>query len=243
MSNDNTNPHSNNDGNNGNNTDYTRKIRSFVLRQGRVTKAQKQALENLWPTFGIERDNTLLNFSQLFGNDAPITLEIGFGNGASLAEMAINAPERNFVGIEVHPPGVGNLLRLIGKHQLKNIRILNDDAVEILQHRITQGSLDRVQLYFPDPWHKKKHNKRRIVNAEFVRLLASRLHEKGILHMATDWEHYAQQMERVMLASTEFNSHFDTAFAPRPDYRPLTKFEQRGLKLGHGVWDLVFQKI
>ncbi|HHL19096.1 MAG TPA: tRNA (guanosine(46)-N7)-methyltransferase TrmB [Thiothrix sp.] len=222
---------------------YTRKIRSFVLRQGRVTKAQKIALETLWPIFGIERANTLLNFPQLFGNDAPITLEIGFGNGASLAEMAINAPKRNFVGIEVHPPGVGNLLRLIGDNQLKNIRILNDDAVEIIQQRIAPKSLDRVQLYFPDPWHKKKHNKRRIVTAEFVNLLASRLQDNGVLHMATDWEHYALQMERVMLAAPTFKSSFESAFAPRPNYRPLTKFEQRGLKLGHSVWDLVFQKI
>lgn len=220
----------------------TRKIRSFVLRQGRVTKAQRAALENLWPVFGIERDTSVLNFSHLFGNDAPITLEIGFGNGASLAEMAMSAPERNFVGIEVHPPGVGNLLRLIGEHQLQNIRILNDDAVEILQQRILPTSLKRVQLYFPDPWHKKKHNKRRIVQADFVGLVASRLQDNGVFHMATDWEHYAQQMAQVMLASPEFHSHFESAFAPRPDYRPLTKFEQRGLKLGHGVWDLVFQK-
>jgi len=236
MSNDSTNS-------SGNNNHYTRKIRSFVLRQGRVTKAQKVALENLWPVFGIERANTLLNFPQLFGNDAPITLEIGFGNGASLAEMAINTPERNFVGIEVHPPGVGNLLRLMGDNQLKNIRILNDDAVEILQQRIAPESLDRVQLYFPDPWHKKKHNKRRIVTAEFVDLLASRLQDKGVFHIATDWEHYALQMEHVMLTAPAFKSSFESAFAPRPNYRPLTKFEQRGLKLGHSVWDLVFQKI
>jgi len=232
-----------NDHINNGNTNYTRKIRSFVLRQGRVTKAQKSALENLWPIFGIERANTLLDFPQLFGNDAAITLEIGFGNGASLAEMARNTPERNFVGIEVHPPGVGNLLRLIGDHQLKNIRILNHDAVEILQHRVVQNSLDRVQLYFPDPWHKKKHHKRRIVNTTFVSLLTSRLQAHGVLHMATDWEHYALQMKKVMLATPAFQSCFESAFAPRPDDRPLTKFEQRGLKLGHGVWDLVFQKI
>lgn len=226
------------------NTSHTRKIRSFVLRQGRVTKAQKNALENLWPDFGIEKADSLLDFQALFGNNASVTLEIGFGNGASLAEMARKAPERNFIGIEVHPPGVGNLLRLIGEHELKNIRILNDDAVEIIQHRIAPKSLDCVQLYFPDPWHKKKHHKRRIVTTEFVCLVASRLQDKGIFHMATDWKDYALQMERVMLASTDFKSTFDNAFAPqRPDYRPLTKFEQRGLKLGHGVWDLVFQKI
>lgn len=221
---------------------HLRKIRSFVLRQGRITQAQKKAMETLWPIFGIERGETSLDFCTLFGNDAPVTLEIGFGNGASLAEMAISAPDKNFVGIEVHPPGVGNLLRLIGEHDLKNIRILDDDAVEILIHRIPESSLDCVQLYFPDPWHKKKHNKRRIVKPEFVSLLASRLKDGGIFHMATDWEHYAMQMETVMLASTEFKSKFETAFAPRPDYRPLTKFEQRGLKLGHGVWDLVYKK-
>lgn len=234
----------NNDSSHSNsNHHYTRKIRSFVLRQGRITKAQKHALEKLWPRFGIERANTVLDLQQLFSNDAPTTLEIGFGNGASLAEMAINAPERNFVGIEVHPPGIGNLLRLIGEQQLKNIRILDDDAVEILQQRITAEALDRVQLYFPDPWHKKKHHKRRIVNAEFVSLVASRLQANGVFHMATDWEHYALHMEQIMLASTEFKSCFDTTFAPRPSDRPLTKFEQRGLKLGHGVWDLIFQKI
>ena len=222
---------------------HLRKIRSFVLRQGRITQAQKKAMETLWPTFGIERAETAINFTKLFGNDAPVTLEIGFGNGASLAEMAMNAPDKNFIGIEVHPPGVGNLLRLIGEHDLKNIRILDDDAVEILIHRVPEVSLDRVQLYFPDPWHKKKHNKRRIVKPEFVSLLASRLKDGGIFHMATDWEHYAMQMEEVMLASKEFKSESKTAFAPRPDYRPLTKFEQRGLKLGHGVWDLVFKKL
>ena len=221
---------------------HLRKIRSFVLRQGRITQAQKKAMETLWPTFGLERAETPIDFTALFGNDAPVTLEIGFGNGASLAEMAMNAPDQNFVGIEVHPPGVGNLLRLIGENDLSNIRILDDDAVEILIHRIPEASLDRVQLYFPDPWHKKKHNKRRIVKPEFVSLLASRLKDKGVFHMATDWEHYALQMEAVMLASTEFESEFETAFAPRPDYRPLTKFEQRGLKLGHRVWDLVFRK-
>ena len=220
-----------------------RAIKSFVLRQGRVTKAQEEALTNLWPVFGIEPGDTALDFPTLFGRVAPVTLEIGFGNGDSLAQMAAAAPERDFIGIEVHTPGVGHLLKLIGDQGLQNVRVMNTDAVEILQQRIPVHSLDGVQLFFPDPWHKKKHHKRRIVQLPFVSLLASRLQTGGVFHMATDWENYAEYMADVMQTSPDFvNLASQPPYSPRPDTRPLTKFENRGLKLGHGVWDLLYQK-
>ncbi len=220
-----------------------RAIKSFVLRQGRVTKAQEEALTNLWPVFGIEPSDTPLDFPTLFGRVAPVTLEIGFGNGDSLAQMAAAAPERDFIGIEVHTPGVGHLLKLIGDMGLQNVRVMNTDAVEILRQRIPAHSLDRVQLFFPDPWHKKKHHKRRIVQLPFVSLLASRLQTGGVFHMVTDWENYAEYMAEVMQTSPDFvNLAPQPPYSPRPDTRPLTKFENRGLKLGHGVWDLLYQK-
>lgn len=220
-----------------------RAIKSFVLRQGRVTKAQEEALTNLWPVFGIKPSDTPLDFPTLFGRVAPVTLEIGFGNGDSLAQMAAAAPERDFIGIEVHTPGVGHLLKLIGDRGLQNVRVMNTDAVEILRQRIPAHSLDRVQLFFPDPWHKKKHHKRRIVQLPFVSLLASCLQTGGVFHMATDWENYAEYMAEVMQTSPDFvNLAPQPPYSPRPDTRPLTKFENRGLKLGHGVWDLLYQK-
>lgn len=221
-----------------------RPIKSFVLRQGRKTKAQQYALDHYWPVFGIEKSDTPLDFTELFGNDQPVTLEIGFGNGDALAAMAKAAPQRNFVGIEVHSPGVGHLLHLVNEHQLTNVRVMNDDASEIISQRIVKGALDRLQLFFPDPWHKKRHNKRRIVQPAFVALVATLLKKGGVFHMATDWEDYALHMAEVMEASADFvNCHAgDSAFSPRPDFRPLTKFEQRGLKLGHGVWDLLYYK-
>jgi tRNA (guanine-N7-)-methyltransferase len=222
----------------------SRTIKSFVLRQGRRTKAQEEALVKLWPTFGIEPADTPLDFASLFGRVAPVTLEIGFGNGDSLAQMAQAAPERDFLGIEVHTPGVGHLLHLIGTQGLQNLRLLNSDAVEILQKRIPAHSLDRVQLFFPDPWHKKKHHKRRLVQSPFVSLLASRLQTGGVFHMATDWENYAVHMAEIMQTSPDFvNLAPEPPYSSRPDTRPLTKFENRGLKLGHGVWDLLYQKI
>ncbi|UOG93045.1 MAG: tRNA (guanosine(46)-N7)-methyltransferase TrmB [Candidatus Thiothrix sulfatifontis] len=222
---------------------HPRAIKSFVLRQSRVTKAQEEALVDLWPVFGIEPGNTPLNIPALFERVAPVTLEIGFGNGASLAQMAVAAPERDFIGIEVHTPGVGHLLKLIGEQGLQNVRVMNTDAVEILQQRIPAQSLDRVQLFFPDPWHKKKHHKRRIVQLPFVSLLAARLQTGGVFHMATDWEHYAAHMAEVMQTSPDFLNLAPTPpYSTRPDTRPLTKFENRGLKLGHGVWDLLYQK-
>lgn len=220
-----------------------RRIRSFVMRQGRITNAQQDALERLWPQFGVERGDSMLDINELFPSQNAVTLEIGFGNGSSLATMASEHPERNFIGIEVHRPGVGNLLRLIEEHQLSNVRVMDDDAVEILKHRIPNGSIERFQLFFPDPWHKKKHRKRRIVQAEFTALIAQKLVADGVFHMATDWKDYARHMEKVMEAAPDFTSISDTPFSPRPDYRPLTKFEDRGLKLGHGVWDLIYKKV
>lgn len=224
--------------------DYPRTIKSFVLRQGRVTKGQEEALTEFLPVFGIEAGDSLLDLPALFGREAPITLEIGFGNGGSLAKMAQAAPERDFIGIEVHTPGVGHLLKLVGEMGLQNVRVMNMDAVDILQKRIPVAALDRVQLFFPDPWHKKKHHKRRIVQPDFVALLASRLRSGGVFHMATDWEHYAEHMAGVMQTSGEFvNLAQQPPYSPRPEERPLTKFEHRGLCLGHGVWDLLYRKI
>ncbi|SDZ83442.1 tRNA (guanine-N(7)-)-methyltransferase [Thiothrix caldifontis] len=221
-----------------------RAIKSFVLRQGRVTKAQEEALTNLWPIFGIEPSDTPLDFPTLFGRAAPVTLEIGFGNGDSLAQMAAAAPERDFIGIEVHTPGVGHLLKLIGDRGLQNVRVMNTDAVEILQQRIPVHSLDRVQLFFPDPWHKKKHHKRRIVQAPFVNLIATRLQMGGVFHLATDWQPYAEHMAEVLENDSNWlNLAQNTSYSPRPDSRPLTKFEQRGLRLGHGVWDLLYTTV
>jgi tRNA (guanine-N7-)-methyltransferase len=222
---------------------FIRTVRSFVLRQGRLTRGQEQAIANVWPVYGIERGDTLLDMQALFGNVAPVTLEIGFGDGVSLAEMAKAAPEKNFIGIEVHRPGVGRLLHLINEQGLSNVRVMDDDAVEIIKNRIPEESLDRVQLFFPDPWHKKRHNKRRIVQPEFVSLIASRLKADGVFHLATDWEPYVEHMAEVMEASTEFTSLADSAYSPKPESRPTTKFERRGLKLGHGVWDLLYKKL
>lgn len=223
---------------------HPRQIKSFVLRQGRLTKGQEQALATGWPQYGITEGRDWLDFAAIFGNTAPVSLEIGFGNGESLAQMARATPERNFLGIEVHTPGVGHLLHLVQKYQLENLRVMNTDAVEIIQQRIPAGSLDRIQIYFPDPWHKKRHHKRRIIQAEFVHLLATRLQADGLLHLATDWQDYAQAMAEVLQASPDFRTMNPSGepFSPRPEFRPLTKFEQRGLKLGHGVWDLLYCK-
>lgn len=222
---------------------YMRPIRSFVLRQGRLTKGQDDALQRLWPQFGIEREDALLDMESLFPNSAPITLEIGFGDGVSLATMAANAPDQNFIGIEVHRPGVGRILHLIEENNLTNLKVMDEDAVQIIKNQIPDGALDRVQLFFPDPWHKKRHNKRRIVQDEFVSLIASKLSDKGVFHLATDWEPYAEFMAEVMEASVKFRSQAETPYSPKPEARPTTKFETRGLKLGHGVWDLLYQKV
>ena len=224
-------------------TPFLRKIRSFVRREGRLTRGQQRGLEILWPQYGLEHDTGLFDLDNVFGRSAPRVLEIGFGNGASLAQTAAEHPEMDFLGIEVHRPGVGNLLQVIEREGLTNIRVMQEDAVEILRTQIPLASLDKVQLFFPDPWHKKKHHKRRIVQPEFVSMLKDRLKEGGVFHMATDWQHYAEHMLEVMNTAEGFtNTSVTGDYVPRPESRPLTKFEQRGHRLGHGVWDLVFKK-
>lgn len=231
---------------------HLRTIRSFVLREGRLTPGQTRAFDELWPRYGIgdPADDELnwlsdqpLDLPALFGNDHPVTLEIGFGNGDSLAEMAAATPERNFIGIEVHRPGVGHLLLRTEELGLTNLRVMRKDAVQILTKALSAASLDRVQLFFPDPWHKKRHHKRRILQPKLVALLARVTRPGGHFHAATDWQDYAEHMMTVLTASDLFNNCAgEHSYTPRPDYRPLTKFEQRGHRLGHGVWDLVFER-
>lgn len=223
-------------------SDFPRRtIKSFILRQGRLTQGQQRALDELWPVFGIDYQDTALDFERVFGNNQPVVLEIGFGNGESLLQMAAENPDQNFVGIEVHRPGVGHLLHLIGEQGLQNLRVMNHDAIDILQNQIADHSLSRVQLFFPDPWHKKKHNKRRIVQTAFLDLLATTLKANGQIHFATDWEPYAVHMMQTLEQHKQFaNTQPANQFTPKPAYRPETKFERRGQRLGHGVWDLVF---
>ena len=223
---------------------FIRRIRSFVKREGRLTVAQERALNELFPLYGLSLQDTPLNLDDTFQRNAVRILEIGFGNGTSLSEMAANNPEQDYIGIEVHRPGVGNLLKQIEQLNLTNLRVINDDGVEVLKQMIADESLDAVYLFFADPWHKKRHHKRRIVQPEFVQLLRKKLKVGGVFHMATDWEHYAQHMMSVMSAAEGFeNTAGKEQYLPRPDYRPLTKFEQRGQRLGHGVWDLIFKKV
>jgi tRNA (guanine-N7-)-methyltransferase len=222
---------------------FLRRIRSFVRREGRLTPGQQRALEELWPQFGIEHDETILDLQAIFGRSAPRVLEIGFGNGASLLKMAQGNPDTDYLGIEVHRPGVGNLLLGIEREGVTNIRVMSEDAVDILKQQIPDASLDMVQLFFPDPWHKKKHHKRRIVQPDFVQLLYRKLKPGGLFHMATDWQDYAEHMLEVMMAAEGFTNTSPTNdYVERPDSRPLTKFEQRGHRLGHGVWDLIFKR-
>lgn len=218
-------------------------VRSFVRREGRITDAQKRALEDLLPRYGVMPAETPIDFSVLYGRDAPVHLEIGFGNGDALAAMAALNPQNNYLGIEVHRPGVGSLLRRIETESLKNVRIICADAKEVLERQIGESSLSGVYIFFPDPWHKKRHQKRRLVQAEFVALLARKLAPNGLLHLATDWEDYAHQMLKVLSASEDFeNVAGKDLYAPRPDTRPNTRFERRGQRLGHGVWDLIFRR-
>ena len=223
--------------------EFPRKIRSFVLREGRLTPGQQKALDELWPRFGLESSGEL-DLDKVFERSAPHVLEIGFGNGESLAQMAEADPDRDYIGVEVHRPGVGHLLRQIESRNLTNLRVICHDGVEVLEKWIPERSLDRVQIFFSDPWPKKKHHKRRLIQPEFVSKLAGRMKPDAILHLATDWQNYAEQMLEVLEASSEFvNSVAEGEYAPRPDYRPLTKFETRGQRLGHGVWDLIYQCI
>ena len=223
---------------------FMRKIRSFVRREGRLTKGQEKALEELWPVMGIDFAPAPLDMVALFGREAPVVLEIGFGMGASLVEMAKNAPEKNFIGIEVHRPGVGACLSSAAEAGVTNLRLFCHDAVEVLEQMIPEQSIDTLQLFFPDPWHKSRHHKRRIVQPAFVEMLRPRLKLGGLFHMATDWQNYAEHMLEVMRVAPGFSNTSEFGdYVPRPDSRPLTKFERRGHRLGHGVWDLVFQRI
>ncbi len=215
-----------------------RRIKSYVLRQGRLTKAQQIALDTLWQDFGLDHTQTRLDLAEIFGNSAPVTLEIGFGNGDSLIEQARQHPDKNYIGIEVHRPGVGHCLHLIDRYALSNLRVMNHDAIDVLHHQIPGQSLSCVQLFFPDPWHKKRHNKRRILRPDFIDSIHSKLAADGTFHMATDWQDYAEHMQQEMDASDLFR----LLTTERGD-RPATKFEKRGLKLGHGVWDFVYQKV
>ena len=221
-----------------------RRIRSFVRRQGRLTKGQQHALDNYWPVMGVEFSEQPVDFAELFGRNGPITLEIGFGMGTSLVTMAKARPEQNFLGIEVHSPGVGACLATAHEEGIENLRVMCHDAVEVLHKMIPDNSLNMVQLFFPDPWHKARHNKRRIVQAEFAELVKSKLKLGGVFHMATDWEPYAEHMLEVMSSLDGYkNLSENNDYVPRPDSRPVTKFEQRGHRLGHGVWDLMFERV
>jgi tRNA (guanine-N7-)-methyltransferase len=222
-------------------TAHPRSIRSFVLRTGRMGTGQMRAIETLGPQFVIPYAEHPLDASAIFGRSAPLVLEIGFGMGDATAAIAQSMPNTHFIGVEVHTPGVGALLKRIGEQQLSNLRIIQHDVVDVLQHMVAPDSLAGVHIFFPDPWHKKKHHKRRLVQAPFVAQLVSRLAPGGYLHCATDWQPYAEQMLEVL--SSEPGLHNAApGYAEKPSYRPLTKFENRGLKLGHGVWDLVFTK-
>lgn len=255
----------------------TERIRSFVLRAGRTTAGQQRAIDELGPQFLIPFQDKTLCLKEVFGgSSSPKILEIGFGMGETTAKIAAIRPKDDFLAIEVHPPGVGALLKLIGENGLSNLRLIQHDAVEVLEKMITPNALDGIHIYFADPWHKKRHHKRRLIQSEFVKLLVSRLKHGAYLHLATDWHNYAEQMllvlnsepallntsvEKIQIetflpddvlkkgdSSKEFRptvaqlQSVQLGYVPRPDYRPITKFENRGLKLGHGVWDLVYQK-
>jgi len=220
---------------------HTSHIRSYVLRQGRVSNAQQRCYDSLMPLYGIPYTALSLDLENIFGRDAPKILEIGFGMGESTATIAQAHPENDYLAIEVHTPGVGSLLKQIEELHLSNIRIIQHDAVEVLRDMLADNVLDGAHIFFPDPWHKTRHNKRRLIQAPFVAQLVKKLQPGGYIHVATDWQDYAEQVLAVLSAEALLeNTAAD--YAPRPDYRPLTKFEQRGLRLGHGVWDLVFKR-
>lgn len=220
-----------------------RTVRSYVLRAGRVTEGQKRALEELWPVYGVEAANQPLDLEAQFGNAQPVIMEIGFGNGDATWQMAKASPDRNYLGVEVHKPGVGSLLLKLEENGLENVRIASEDAVEFLAERIPDGSLDGICIYFPDPWPKKRHHKRRIIQAPFVALMARKIAAGGLLHLATDWEPYAEFILEVMHAAPDFENLSPSGdVCPKPEWRPPTKYEKRGQRLGHRVSDLVFRR-
>ncbi len=221
-----------------------RSVRTFVIRAGRMTPSQEKALQEQWNAYGLELEEGMLNFEQVFGRQAPVILEIGFGMGDSLLAMAKNHPDTDYLGIEVHKPGVGRLLNNAAKEEVGNLRVFNQDALEVLKYCIPDGSLAGIQLFFPDPWPKKKHHKRRMVQPEIAQTFRQKLAIGGVFHMATDWEPYAEHMMEVMSAAPGYrNVAGEGQYSPQPEHRPVTKFQKRGEKLGHGVWDLMFERV
>lgn len=223
--------------------DRNRPLKSFVIRASRLTTAQQNALDTLWDVYVVPFQNELLDLNKLFPNQNPVTVEIGFGMGDSLLEMAIAQPDTNFLGVEVHRPGVGKLLHGIEEKAVKNLKVVSHDAVELLENGLVAESIDRLLIYFPDPWHKKRHNKRRLIQTEFIQLVRSRLKIGAEIHLATDWEHYAEHMMEVMSAAEGFENCMGLQGFWETPKRPETKFERRGIKLGHGVWDLLFRRL
>jgi tRNA (guanine-N7-)-methyltransferase len=222
---------------------FLRRIKSYVLREGRLTSSQARAMKELYPNFGLQHQQQLLNFDEVFGRTAPCFLDIGFGTGTSMIHMAELHPEHNLLGVEVHGPGVGSLLLQVEKNNFSNVRVIYFDVMDVLKNMIPDESLTGVFLFFPDPWHKRKHHKRRLVQENFIQLLRTKLIPGGFFHMATDWQHYAQHMMKKMNVADGFtNKAGENHYSERPEYRPITKFEQRGQRLGHGVWDLIFIK-
>ena len=220
-----------------------RAIKSFVLRQGRLTNAQQNALENHWQDYGIDFSEQLLDYPALFGNDHEIIVEIGFGDGDSLLQQAINQPQYNFIGIEVHGPGVGHLIHNANAQNIHNIKVIRHDAIDVLTQQIADDSIQQLQLFFPDPWHKKRHHKRRIIKQSFIELIQKKIRTGGFFHMATDWQHYAEHMLAEMDQAGAFRNIAGTGnYSENKGTRCETKFERRGIRLGHGVWDLIYQK-
>lgn len=217
-----------------------RAIRSFVIRASRMSDSQRRAYTDCWPHWGLELEDGFLDCLKIFGREAPLVFEIGFGMGDSLATMAQNEPDKNFIGVEVHPPGVANLLKLIDEKNISNLRIYNIDVMEVLSRCIRPQQIDRVQIYFPDPWPKKRHHKRRLLRPTFLELLKTRMKPSAILHVATDWQDYAEQTLELLNETEGLVNSVASGFVPRPDYRPLTKFEKRGIGLGHTIFDLAF---
>lgn len=221
-----------------------RGIRSYVRREGRITQAQRRALRELWPKYGVDATNELLDFEQLFGRRGSVMLEIGFGNGAALCELARANPQNDYVGIEVYRPGIGSLLLKLERLGLSNVRVIRDDATRAFAHSVPPDSLEAVYLFFPDPWPKKRHYKRRLVQPDFLAQVTRSLRPAGCLHMATDWQDYAEHMLAVVSQVPGLeNVAGEGRYAPRPENRLLTRFERRGQELGHKVWDLVYRRI
>lgn len=221
---------------------HRRSIKSFVLRQGHMTAAQQKAIDDNWADFGVDYQAEHIDLNAKFGRNNPKVLEIGFGMGVATAEIARRLPETDFLAIDVHGPGVGNLCKIMAEDGIRNIKVMRHDAVEVVENMLSDNSLDGIHIFFPDPWHKKRHNKRRLIQVPFVEKLLPKLKSGGYIHLATDWEEYAVQMLEVLSSFPETLQNTAADYAPTPDYRPETKFEARGKRLGHGVWDLVFLK-